>query len=540
MILSPKTHSWLFDTYANRQYIKGKSDIRLLKESEFDAYYVSGQNEKKEHLTYVLPYLFFHALENLETQSYAIELLAKLNEKRMTALIEAIFAHGLMGEIKAQYMKEFLPYVNLNKHFEFDLYAPAHYHAGLTAFMIAKEHGTVDLLLAQPELDLSLKAKPLTYIHEFEQYLASKPSLYEKVRDSKEMYKIEGKDALAYSLYYKEKYKRNKLLALIPEDVRANNEKEKFEAIVSESKVHQKTSKFIKEVFLNNQYLISHLDDVRLRDALIYNNERQSNALFHALKEGKRDVAYKLLELDYFKKHDKSNTSESYFSYAYRHGQKTIALTLFDEGYYFENLDTIKKKAIWNRDSVLYEKVITRQGQKEDLYSPIRAGAISSLNYLFEHFTYSDEEKEKTIKHYAYLLLDKTHPEMTYQTINLNNNIQKAYFNLLKLCSNTVENEEKYFDIFAASYREAFELTQHKLNNEFLEKESVVTFSHLVRINPNLKKQALNLFLGLSPNNPDLINIEKKGFDNFLNKMEKAEKKQEKTQQTQERKRIKI
>lgn len=551
MILDQKTHPGLFYTtpYKNHQYIEGSADVSVLKDDELDACYVSAPEHLmyKRKLTYVLPYLFFKSLVKPEIQEYTIGLLAKLHEKKNTQLIESLFAYGLIQNVDVQFMKEFLPYVDLNKHFSFDVLAPSHYYAGLTPLMLAREHGTVDLFLAQPHLDLTIQANPSRYVREFENHLRSEYGYYEKFKDKKEFLASENKTALEYSIYYKEKYKKNKLLALMPAEERMKQEKEKFDAIVLEPRVHVKTSKFIKEVFVNNQYLIDNLSDTRLRDALVYKNERQSNALFHAIKEGKKDVVYKLLELNYFHKNDKSNTDESYFTYAYRHGQKTLAFNLFDNGYYVETLETFRKKATWNRDATLYEKVITQMNFKDELYCPIRTGSIAGLDYLIKHFNYTQDEKENTLKHYAYALLDKTHPEIEKSNyridFDVSHGIQKAYFHLLKHCMNSTENKDRYFNIFFNSYSEAYQIDSKNISPEFqknLEKQVAMTFAHLIRINPSLKKQALELFLGLDPNNSHLINMEKKGMEAFFKKMDKEEQKQDENVQKIEKKKFKI
>lgn len=543
-IIDLTTHPTLFQTSHIYQYVSNQATFDLLTEDELDACFYSNST-KKYTPTYILPALFFNALEQDTEKNKATFILEKLKEKNLTSLIEAIFVYGLIREQKAEKMQYLLPYVNVNQHLSFDKYADFHYCAGLTPLMISKEQKTVDLLLSLPHLDLSVKAKPMEHWPTLSRFLWDNPHHFERIHKKTDFLKIEGKTAFEYSILYKEKYKRNKFLEKITPEQRLVQEKEKFDLILADPIISSKKTKFLREVFMNNQYLLEHLNDNRLREVLKYKNKKQNNALFHAIKEGRIEMVKKLIDLNYFNPKDKSTNYESYFDYAYNYGSKSLTSLFFEKGFYFETEDELKQMSVMKRDKNLYETIFFTAPKKDYLGYAIKLGSLKVINHAFNENYYTLDEKKQALSDFApFILTNQTQIDNSlFKYVDAHSSAQKTYFHLLKHLrdidsTHAKEHFETFFNVFKEQYLFLEQRIPEYSKDSFFE-QVATSFSHLVRENPNLKKEALSLFLELNPNNPYLISIEKKGLDAFFKKMDKREAKRDEQEMKQEVKLVK-
>lgn len=510
MIITAHSQPNLFKIFGSFSSIDHEADVRLLDNPD-DLFCYHGDIRKTP--TYILPYLFFTSLRKPETHDYCVKLLAELKEQKYHSLLESIITYGLIREVQASEMEVLMPYIQLNKTFKFDKFSAHHFYMGLTPLMLAKEQKTVDLFLSQTDLDLNVKAEPMQYWHQFEVYLAEQNGSYEKIKTKKDFLKIEGKNALEFSLLYKEKYKKSKLLARISPDEKNNAEKNNFDIIVNEPRVHIKKTQFIKQLFVNNQYLLNHLEDSRLKDVLVYQNKRQNNALFHAIKEGKKETVTKLISLGYFKGSDKTTHNEGYLEYAYNYGQTSLVLELFNNGLYCENENELRKLVCRKLDTHLYEASFFKNPKKEELGYAIKLGSTKVMDNLLNSSLYTLEEKKKAFDDYAlFFLIGKTKSgiaELQYIERESSNS-QKVYFQLMKhLMKIDKDHSQHYADTFLNSFKTQY--LENKAKKYYgLDKEAMNgILSRLIKIIPSIKKQVFNTFFELEPENSKLVAIEK-------------------------------
>lgn len=521
MIITAKTHPTLLKDFGSFRSIDRDGDIRLL--NNYDDMFFYHEAEQKTP-SYILPYLFFSSLRQEQTHDYCIELLAQLKAQKMDALLESIITYGLIREVEVSEMQVLMPYIKLNETFKFDKYSAHHFYMGLTPLMLAKEHKTVDLFLSQPEIDLNIKANPMQYWAQFEAFLTEKNGTYERIKTKKDFLKIEGKNALEFSILYKQKYKKGKFLSLANPQEKADDDQKRFDAIINEPKLHIKKTQFIKELFVNNQFLLAHLEDVRLKEVLTYQNNKQNNALFHAIKEGKKESVKKLVKLGYFKGSDKNTSKEGYLEYAYRYGQTTLVLELFNHQLYCENEEQLKKLICQKLDKNLYEAFFFKNPKKEDLGFAIKLGSSDVMEYLLNTSFYTLEEKKKVFNDYMlFFLTNQTKSDnASLKYIEMDNGgAQKVYFQLMK---HLMKVDKAHLNEYGATFLETFK-EQYLINKTkrypVLDKEQMAAMlNRMIKIIPSMKKEAIDVFLGLDPLNTRLMSTEKQVMSKMIAKPE--------------------
>lgn len=501
---------------------------------ELDATEVSDYNGT-EH--FVLPLLLEQQFKNKQNYQIVFDTLSLLQSKDLQAVIDAtillILSH--QNKIKESIMAQLLPYIKLNQTFEFNPFFLQHHAIGLTPLMFTKNKSWIDFILSQKELDLSIKANPLIYLNDYQNYFISNPKCWEKELSQNYLQKIQGLNTFDYSVYTQQKHKIARIFNLSTPFEKNEIEKKKFDLILNEPNMFKKRQLIVEQMSAQNQHLLNNLDNEKLKNVLIHQNGKQGNVLFHAIKEGNLVFIEKLLTLSYFTPKDKSPSNQSYIMYCYNYNKHSIVSFLFDNHFYEENEKTLKDLARHYFDSQLYQKIFFKNPKKDDLGFSIKLGTINTLDFILKHQFYSYIELRQIFHDYSsFLLLNKTKLiQNDFTFIYSNRNSRRAYFHLMKYL---VEQDKKY------DYIHAFlEECQHSFNQSherykvqsYLDYEMALIFGDLVRYIPEAKNQALPFFISLNPTNPRFIKLEKKGLEQFLLQLEKEEdKKESKTQDT--------
>lgn len=486
-------------------------------------------NEKYDIETFVLPSLLHYQVCEVKKIDFLIieKVFKDLKQQNLTSIIEDAILLILSdnSKISNDAMQVLLPYIHLNETFKFHPFYQTPYAIGLTPFMFTKNKCWLDFFIAQPNLDLSILSNPLDYYYAFSNSSRAKSwgmgAMTEK--KAKQQHHL---NALEYSVITTQKHKTAKLLSLQSPEQKENLEQSQFNAIIAEKNMTQKRKLMVEQMNAQNQYLLSHLNDERLKNVLVHQNGKIANLLFHVIKEGNLVFLEKMLSLNYFKKHDVAPYKQTYLNYAYQNNKNISAHYLFHHDFYSETEEELRQLTHRYYDKKTYQALFFKNPQKDKLGYSIKLGTLDVLDYILKNKLYTFTELRQIFHDYSsFLLLGRTqnrdengHFSFIYSSVYS----RRAYFYLMKYLVEH-DSEHNYVESFLKEIE--LSLKEARMVRPYLDNALANILGGLLRQIPQAKDEALPFFLSLQPDNTYFIKLEKKGLESFLMQFEKQEQK---------------
>ena len=252
-------------------------------------------------------------------------------------------------------------------------------------------------------------------------------------------HKIHQKTAYELAIYEKKKVKI-RLLKNVKADLLEVEEKA-FNELIQENRIFRKLQLFVDAIRFDNQYVLNHLDDFRLKDVIHYDGGHMGkNVLSHAIEQNNMNYIQKLIEKSIFLKKNKFSNALpiSYLHYAIAHNKDYLATFFYDQKFYNETSEEILQYIKKYHHRGLFDKLYGDNANNFELKDIILSLSWDCLEHSYKMNRYSQEEIKNTFIQLAPALMgNKTLDDEFLSYSSLSN---KCIFSLLNQLSRDESN----------------------------------------------------------------------------------------------------
>lgn len=340
--------------------------------------------------------------------------------------------------------------------------------------------------------------------------------------------KINNKSAYDLALYEKKKVKI-RLLKNVKQDI-VQLEEKAFLELIQENRIFKKLQLFVEAIRFDNQYVLNHLDDHRLKDVIHYDGGNMGkNVLSHAIEQNNMGYIQKLMQKPIFLKKNKFSNSHptTYLHYTIANSKDYLATFFYEKKFYTESDEEILQ----------YVKKYHHRGLLDNLYEEHKKSF--ELKDIILSLSWECLEKAYKEKMYSSYDIKNTFNQLSPALIG-NKTIDKdfvPYGSLMNKCTLSLINQlpkeeaDSLFDKFLSEFRVSYErLEIEYLNSSYYLTNKKQLFNLHIAINsllPQYSQAFFDLAKYLEPEHAMFVKLEKKNLEQLLfqEKQEDSKKK---------------
>jgi hypothetical protein len=397
---------------------------------------------------------------------------------------------------------------------------------GKTPLMVVDNPKLIQFLL-DCEVDLNVTTRCLEVYQDNSQTidsLHSKGSIWQGQINY--FSKVDNKNAYELAIYEKKKVKI-RLLKNVKKDI---NELERiaFDELIQEKRIFRKLQLFVEAIRFDNQYVLSRLDDYRLKDVIHYDGGNMGkNVLSHAIEQNNMSYIQKLMQKPIFLKKNKFSNAYpiTYLHYAIAYNKDYLGTFFYEQEFFTESMEEIIQYVKKYHHRGLLDNLHDSYKYSFELKDIILSLSWECLESSLEEKMYSQEEIKNTFKQLSLALMgNKT---LDNEFVVYSSLFNKSILSLLNQLPK--EDSDILFKEFTTMLNSKYErLRIEYWNNAYYFSNKKQLFNLYIAIKsvlPEYKQDFFDVAKYLEPEHAMLVKSEKRDLEQLLMKETKDKEK---------------